>query len=112
MEEILEKTLLFDFYGELMTDHQRAFYEDVVFNDMSLSEAAEVYGITRQGAHDLLRRCDRMLEGYEARLHLVSRFSNLRRITREMGALLDSGDTGSGTFEALKGKYSELLAEI
>lgn len=46
--------------GELLTDHQRHVYEDVVFNDMSLSEIAEEQGISRQGVHDLIKRCDRI----------------------------------------------------
>ena len=45
MDKIVEKTLLYDFYGELLTDHRREIYEEVVFNDMSLSEAAEEYGV-------------------------------------------------------------------
>ena len=45
MERIVEQTLLYDFYGELLTPHQRKIYEDVVFNDMSLSEIAEEQGI-------------------------------------------------------------------
>ena len=81
MEEIVEQGLLYDFYGELLTDHQRGIYEDAVFNDMSLSEIAEVAGISRQGVHDLIRRCDRILEGYESRLHLMERF---RRISDKL----------------------------
>ena len=41
MEKIVAQGLLYDFYGELLTEHQRRVYEDVVFNDMSLSEIAE-----------------------------------------------------------------------
>ena len=48
MEKIVEQGLLYDFYGELLTEHQRRVYEDVVFNDMSLSEIAEEQGISRQ----------------------------------------------------------------
>lgn len=44
MEKILEQTLLYDFYGELLTEHQRQVYEDVVLNDFSLSEVAENRG--------------------------------------------------------------------
>ena len=68
MEKIVEQGLLYDFYGELLTDHQRHVYEDVVFNDMSLSEIAEEQGISRQGVHDLIKRCDRILAGYEEKL--------------------------------------------
>ena len=53
MEKIVEQGLLYDFYGELLTEHQRNIYEGVVFNDMSLSEIAEEQGISRQGVHDL-----------------------------------------------------------
>ena len=49
MEKIVAQGLLYDFYGELLTEHQRRVYEDVVFNDMSLSEIAEEQGISRQG---------------------------------------------------------------
>ena len=71
MEKILEQTLLYDFYGELLTEHQKAVYEDVVLNDYSLSEVAEEYDISRQGVHDLIKRCNAILAGYENKLHLV-----------------------------------------
>lgn len=75
MEKIFEQALLYDFYGELLTEHQKSIYEDAVYNDMSLGEIAEEHGISRQGVHDLLRRCDRILQDYEAKLHLVERFA-------------------------------------
>ena len=40
MDRILEQNLLYDFYGELLTEHQQRVYEDAVYNDMSLSEIA------------------------------------------------------------------------
>ena len=78
MEKIFEQALLYDFYGELLTPHQRSIYEDVIFNDMSLSEIAEEQGISRQGVHDLIRRCDKILQDYESKLHLVRRFSEAK----------------------------------
>ncbi|MBQ6551870.1 MAG: DNA-binding protein [Lachnospiraceae bacterium] len=79
MERIVEKTLLYDYYGELLTDHQREIYEEVVFNDMSLSEAAAEYGISRQGVHDMIRRCDQAMEAYEGKLHLLHQGESIRR---------------------------------
>ena len=73
MEKIVEQTLLYDFYGELLTEHQRQIYEDVIFNDLSLSEAAQERGISRQGVHDMIRRCSRILQGYEEKLGLVEK---------------------------------------
>ena len=87
MEKIVEQGLLYDFYGELLTDHQRHVYEDVVFNDMSLSEIAEEQGISRQGVHDLIKRCDRILAGYEEKLRMVEKF-NLDNITMGQNYLL------------------------
>lgn len=79
MEKIVEQGLLYDFYGELLTEHQRRIYEDVVLNDMSFSEIAQEQGISRQGVHDLVRRCDRTLQGYEERLHLIERFLKVKQ---------------------------------
>ncbi len=87
MEKIFEQGLLYDFYGELLTPHQRSIYEDAVFNDMSLGEIAEERGISRQGVHDLIRRCDRILQDYEAKLHLVARFASAKETIREIMVL-------------------------
>lgn len=96
MEKIVEQGLLYDFYGELLTEHQRHIYEDVVFNDMSLSEIAEEQGISRQGVHDLIRRCDKILTGYEEKLKLVQKFNQTKKMVEEIkelaGAYKKSGD--------------------
>ena len=89
MKKIVERALLYDFYGELLTEHQKQIYEDVVFNDLSLSEIAKEQGVTRQGVHDLVRRCDRILEGYEEKLHLVKKFQETRRLANEIQKLLE-----------------------
>lgn len=96
MEKILEQTLLYDFYGELLTEHQKAVYEDVVLNDYSLSEIAQEYNISRQGVHDLIRRCNLILKGYEEKLHLVERFMTAKKMVNQINGLVgefrNSGD--------------------
>lgn len=87
MEEILKQTLLYDFYGELLTEHQKQVYEDVILNDYSLSEVAASLGISRQGVHDMVRRSSRLLEEYEAKLHLMERFVSLREKVGEIHKL-------------------------
>lgn len=74
MEKILRQSLLYDFYGELLTNNQKSIYEDVVMNDLSYSEIARIRGISRQGVHDMVKRCDKILEGYEEKLLLVDKF--------------------------------------
>lgn len=87
MDKIYEQTMLFDFYGELLTQHQRSIYEDAVYNDMSLGEIATERGISRQGVHDLIRRCDKILQEYESKLHLVERFAKAKETVAEIEKL-------------------------
>ena len=84
MEKIVEQGMLYDFYGELLTPHQRRIYEDVVVNDLSLSEIAKEQGISRQGVHDLVRRCDKILGEYEKKLKLVEKFHETRKMAQEI----------------------------
>lgn len=90
VNEILEQALLYDFYGELLTDHQKDIYEQFVLEDLSLSEIAQDAGISRQGVHDLVKRCQKILEGYEARLHLVEKFLSIKEKVHEINEALDS----------------------
>lgn len=87
MEKIYQQALLYDFYGELLTEHQRSIYEDAVCNDLSLGEIAQDRGISRQGVHDLIRRCDKILQEYEDRLHLVEKFVDARERVEKIIAL-------------------------
>ncbi len=92
MEKFVEQALLFDFYGELLTEHQKRVYQEVVFDDLSLSEAAEQEQISRQGVHDLIRRCDKALRGYEEKLGLVRKFQETRRLVEEIHKLAQEFD--------------------
>ena len=78
MEEKIRQGYLYDFYGELLNDHQRSIFEAYVLEDLSLAEVAEAQGISRQGVHDLIRRCTKTLEDYESRLHLIDKFMHIR----------------------------------
>ena len=84
MEQFLQQTLLYDFYGELLTEHQRKVYEEVVLNDLSYSEAAEMFGVSRQGVHELVKRCNKILSEYESKLHLVERFVQIRETVKQI----------------------------
>lgn len=90
MDEILKQTLLYDFYGELLTEHQKEIYSQVVLEDYSLSEIAKVSGISRQGVHDLIKRCNKTLEGYEEKLHLVEKFMSVREKVHQIDTLLEN----------------------
>lgn len=78
MEKIVERNILFDYYGELLTDRQKEIYQDAVYQDMSLAELSDNYGISRQGVHDFLKRCDKILIGYEKKLKLIEKSGNIK----------------------------------
>lgn len=78
MEKIVRQSMLYDFYGELLTEHQKRVYEDVVNNDMSYSEIAKENNISRQGVYDMIKRCDKILEEYEEKLMLVHKFTSAK----------------------------------
>ena len=114
MEKIVQQTLLFDFYGELLTEHQQRIYEDVVCNDMSCSEVAAEHGVSRQGIHDLIKRCNKQLEEYEAKLHLVEKFLVTRAKAERIHELAQKcGETKDLSLAAKIEKIaSEIITEL
>lgn len=89
MEKIVEQALLYDFYGELLNEHQKNIYKDAVFNDLSLSEIADERGISRQGVHDLIKRVNKTLTGYEEKLHLIEKFLKTKDKVHQINVLSD-----------------------
>lgn len=104
MNKILEQALLYDFYGELLTAHQKEVYEQFIVDDLSLAEIAESAGISRQGVHDLVRRCQRALEGYEAKLHLVERFLSVKEKVGRIDGILDEWENEKKDPEEIVGR--------
>lgn len=84
MDDILQLTLLYDFYGELLTEKQKQVYEMHYHNDLSLTEIGEELSISRQAVRDQLKRTEKILLGYEEKLQLISRFQEQKKAVREM----------------------------
>lgn len=112
MDKIIERGLLFDFYGELLTAHQREIYSEAVFNDLSLSELSEEEGISRQGIHDLIKRCDKLLEGYEEKLRLVQRFNSIKEQVCKIEDELDSLKISDEDRVSLKGQLQHIIEDL
>lgn len=87
MEKIVEQGLLYDFYGELLTRHQQQIYEARVFDNLSLSEIAQDFEISRQGVHDLIKRCDKILQEYEEKLHLLQKFLSIKETVTQIESI-------------------------
>ena len=71
-------TMLYDFYGNLLTDKQKDLFDLYYNEDLSLSEIADNIGITRQGVRDGIMRSEHMLRDTEDKLGLVKRYSNIQ----------------------------------
>ena len=113
MEKIVQQGLLYDFYGELLTQHQQHIYEDVVMNDMSPSEIAQEEGISRQGVHDLVKRCDKILAGYEEKLRLVEKFQKTKELVGEIEHLTaEYQKSGDGRLVDKIGEISRDIAKL
>ncbi len=79
-------TMLFDFYGDVLTDRQKEFYDLYYNEDLSLGEIAENYGITRQGVRDVIVRAEAVLTELEDKTGLIKRFHAMREQLRALQA--------------------------
>ena len=114
MERFVEQALLYDFYGELLTENQKNVYEDVVLNDYSLSEVAEEKGISRQGVHDLIKRTNKALTEYEDKLHLVERFLHIKEKVSQIQETVEQAETieKHQLIERIESISNEILEEL
>ena len=78
MESIEKISLLYDFYGRLLTEKQRQVMELYHEENLSLAEIAEEFGISRQGVHDTLKKAEHLLTEYEDKLGLVAKLMKSR----------------------------------
>ncbi len=109
MEDKIKSGYLYDFYGELLTEHQRSVYEMSINDDLSLAEIADSLSISRQAVHDILKRCDKLLQDYESRLHLVEKFMNIRGDVIRINELTE-GNPSEGTLSEIS-RLSQLILE-
>ena len=100
LEKNIDLSMLLDFYGEMLTEKQRETVDMYVNDDLSLSEIAEITGLTRPGVRDRLVKSEAALRDFENKLGLLRRFLTVREeigritdrleaISRESGAELD-----------------------
>ena len=110
IEKYINQGTLYDFYGRLLTVYHQRIYEDVVFNDLSLSEIAENEGISRQWVSDLIKRCNKALVSYEEKLGLIKKFDETKSYVKEIQRIV-------GIYQNIKDEkliieINELLSKI
>ena len=87
MPKELAMSLLFDLYGSVLGERQREIFSDYYDNDLSLSEIADRFGITRQGVRDIIVRAEKTLEDIEEKTGLIQRYHRTRATTAALRSL-------------------------
>ena len=80
MDKTIYYNVLYDYYGSLLTDKQKSYYEDYYFNDLSLSEIAENNNVSRNAVHNQLKIAIEKLEMYEEKLNLYEKRLKITKI--------------------------------
>lgn len=112
MEKIFEQAMLYDFYGELLNEHQKAVYEEYVLDNLSLSEIAQERGISRQGVHDLIKRADKTLNEYESKLQLIRKFMNIKDKVNRINEISVSMTSDKEAASRIVSITNEILDEL
>jgi len=90
---MLEKTVrvnaLFDFYQPLLTPKQQDYMSRYYLDDLSLSEIAEEFRVSRQAVYDNIKRSEQMLEEYESKLRLYEKHLQRQQLIQQLRNLLD-----------------------
>ena len=87
-EKNLRLIMLFDIYGELLTESQKTMFDFYYNDDLSLAEIAENTGISRQGARDSIKRAEELLLSFEKKLHLAEKIDGIQKKSEEALSLL------------------------
>ena len=110
-DDVTRQSLLYDFYGELLTERQKEVMELYNEENLSLAEIAEEFGISRQGVHDALHKAQKALEEYERKLGLVERFSATREAIDNISAEID-GAISVAAEKNVTGRLKHIRSEI
>lgn len=108
--DALELTLLFDYYGDLLTERQKLCFDMRYNQDLSLSEIALELNVSRQGVYDNLSRAEALLKNMEEKTGLVSRDLACRKAAHRVCDLAVS--LGSHTDENVKRIAGEILSQM
>lgn len=102
----LYNSMLFDFYGELLTEKQREYFDLHYNEDLSLAEIAGESGVSRQGVWDMIRRAEAAMTEIENKTGLIHRFlernAQIDELERELSLTGALSDSVRSKLEALK----------
>ncbi len=89
VDKILQMNLLFDFYGQLLTEKQKEVLQLYYSYDLSLGEIAEQLEVSRQAIYDTIKRTEKILYNYEKKLGLVNKFTTTKLRIQEILKIIE-----------------------
>ncbi len=111
-------TMLYDFYGDLLTDRQKDFYDMYHNEDLSLAEIADEHNITRQGVRDVLMRAETSLEEIENKTGLIARYLSIYKgidsleVTIQQVETLNNTDLHNSKLRQLCNELNQIILSI
>lgn len=84
---MLEETLLYDYYGELLTEKQKNYFEDYYFNNLTLQEISENNNVSKNNAHKIIKESKEKLNYYESKLKLIEKSNEIKKIIKDENIL-------------------------
>lgn len=90
IDKITEASLLYDFYGQLLTKRKQQVMELYHEENLSLAEIADEFGISRAAVHDSLKSAEKSLLEYEEKLGLVSKFMQSGEAIAQIDRMIDN----------------------
>ncbi|QOX62525.1 YlxM family DNA-binding protein [Anoxybacterium hadale] len=111
-DKMIEISMLYDFYGQLLTAKQQEILKLYHEDNYSLSEIAEEFGISRQGVHDAVKKAEKALHEYENKLGLVKKFMDTEDAIAAIDSQLDELIKENDGNEGLRSKLMDLKSII
>ncbi len=110
MDKILENTLLFDYYGSLLTEKQYNTYEMYFSDDLTLQEIASIQETSKQAVSDLLKRTSKNLKDIEEKLKLVEKHETIREELSQLFEIIEDSELKhESNIENIKQNLLDLL---
>lgn len=112
MEKHIERGLLYDNYGGLLSEKNKRIYEACAVDDMSLSEIAEEMGISRQAVSDTLKRTDDKLRKYERELGLIAKNMSMEACLDDMRSALEEETVDKKKLKEIADRLEEVISGV
>lgn len=111
MEKNVEIGTLYQYYKDLLSEKQSEAIEQYYLEDLSLTEIAEITGVSKQAVSTNIKRAEKLLEDYESNLNMYEKIVFLSESLENLSKFLE-GKTDKNTYEIINQKISEIISKM